>query len=350
MEYIDLRSDTVTKPTPEMREAMAKAEVGDDVYGDDPTVNRLQEMAAEMTGQEAGLFVASGTMGNLSAVLAHCQRGDEVILGKDAHTFRYEAGGISVLGGVHSCQLPNQPDGSIALKDIESAIRFDDPHQPITRLIALENTHNRCGGTCQSVVYTRQVAEFAHARGLKVHLDGARVFNAAAALGVPARDLTGIVDSVTFCLSKGLSAPVGSVLCGSREFINKAHRMRKLLGGGMRQAGVLAAAGIVALEKMVSRLGQDHARARTLAEGLSENRCLVLDAGTPATNMVFMNLSEDVPLSAVEIAEKMKERGVLVGVSGARRFRLVTHCWIDDEGVEKAVAAFDDVLSVLHES
>jgi threonine aldolase len=194
------------------------------------------------------------------------------------------------------------------------------------------------------------VAVFAHARGLKVHLDGARVFNAAAALGVPARDLTGIVDSVTFCLSKGLSAPVGSVLCGSREFINKAHRMRKLLGGGMRQAGVLAAAGIVALEKMVSRLGQDHARARTLAEGLSENRCLVLDAGTPATNMVFMNLSEDVPLSAVEIAEKMKERGVLVGVSGARRFRLVTHCWIDDEGVEKAVAAFDDVLSVLHES
>ena len=184
-EYVDLRSDTVTKPTPEMREAMYKAEVGDDVYGDDPTVNRLQEIAAEMTGHEAALFVASGTMGNLSAVLAHCQRGDEVILGKDAHTFCYEAGGISVLGGVHSCQLPNQPDGSIALDDIKSAIRYDDPHQPITRLIALENTHNRCGGTVQSVAYTRQVAEFAHERGLKVHLDGARVFNAAAALGVP---------------------------------------------------------------------------------------------------------------------------------------------------------------------
>jgi threonine aldolase len=345
MEYIDLRSDTVTKPTPEMREAMAKAEVGDDVYGDDPTVNRLQEMAAEMTGQEAGLFVASGTMGNLSAVLAHCQRGDEVILGKKAHTFLYEAGGISVLGGVHSNQLPNQPDGSIALEDIESAIRWNDPHEPVTRLIALENTHNRCGGTYQSVEYTCQVAEFAHTRGLKVHLDGARVFNAAAALGVPVRELTGVVDSVTFCLSKGLSAPVGSVLCGSQEFIKQAHRMRKLLGGGMRQAGVLAAAGIVALEKMVSRLGQDHARARTLAEGLSENRCLVLDAGTPATNMVFMNLSDDVPLSAVEVAEKMKERGVLVGVSGARRFRLVTHCWIDDKGVEQAVAAFNDVLT-----
>lgn len=345
MEYIDLRSDTVTKPTPEMREAMAKAEVGDDVYGDDPTVNRLQEMAAEMTGHEAGLLVASGTMGNLAAVLAHCQRGDEVILGKEAHTYRYEAGGISVLGGVHSCQLPNQPDGSIALDDIAGAIRSDDPHQPITRLIALENTHNRCGGTCQSVEYTRRVAEFAHARGLQVHLDGARVFNAAAALGVPVRALTGAVDSVTFCLSKGLSAPVGSVLCGSKEFIRKAHRARKLLGGGMRQAGVLAAAGIVALEKMVSRLGEDHARARRLAEGLGAKRGLVLDAGTPATNMVFMSLAEDVPMSATEVAEKMKERGVLVGVAGARRFRLVAHCWVDDEGVEKAVAAFGEVLN-----
>jgi threonine aldolase len=314
------------------------------VYGDDPTVNRLQEMAAEMTGHEAGLLVASGTMGNLAAVLAHCQRGDEVILGKEAHTYRYEAGGISVLGGVHSCQLPNQPDGSIALDDIAGAIRSDDPHQPITRLIALENTHNRCGGTCQSVEYTRRVAEFAHARGLQVHLDGARVFNAAAALGVPVRALTGAVDSVTFCLSKGLSAPVGSVLCGSKEFIRKAHRARKLLGGGMRQAGVLAAAGIVALEKMVSRLGEDHARARRLAEGLSAKRGLVLDAGTPATNMVFMSLAEDVPVSATEVAEKMKERGVLVGVAGARRFRLVTHCWVDDEGVEKAVAAFGEVL------
>ena len=344
MDYIDLRSDTVTKPTPEMREAMAKAEVGDDVYGDDPTVNRLQEMAAEMTGHDAGLFVASGTMGNLAAVLAHCQRGDEVILGKEAHTYRYEAGGISVLGGVHSCQLPNQPDGSLAISDIEGAIRSDDPHQPITRLIALENTHNRCGGTVQSVEYTRQVVGFAHARGLKVHLDGARVFNAAAALRVPVKELTGDVDSVTFCLSKGLSAPVGSVLCGDWEFIKKAHRARKMLGGGMRQAGVLAAAGIVALEKMAPRLGEDHVRARTLAEGLSEMRGLVLDAGTPATNMVFMNLSDSVDMSASEVADKLKEKGVLAGVAGARRFRLVTHCWIDDEGVEKAVAAFKAVV------
>lgn len=343
-DFIDLRSDTVTKPTPEMREAMAKAKVGDDVYGDDPTVNRLQEMAAEMTGHEAALFVASGTMGNLAAVLAHCQRGDEVILGKEAHTFRYEAGGISVLGGVHSCQLPNQPDGSIALDDIKSAIRYDDPHQPITRLIALENTHNRCGGTVQSVPYTRQVATFAHERGLKVHLDGARVFNAAAALSVPVKDLTEEVDSVTFCLSKGLSAPVGSVLCGSKEFIKRAHRARKLLGGGMRQVGVLAAAGIVALEKMVPRLGEDHVRARTLAEGLSENRGLVLDAGTPATNMVFLNLAEHVTMSADDVAEAMKKYGVLVGVAGGRRFRLVTHCWIDDAAVDRAVNAFGEVL------
>jgi len=345
MEYIDLRSDTVTKPTPEMREAMAKAEVGDDVYGDDPTVNRLQAMAAEMTGHEAGLFVASGTMGNLSAVLAHCQRGDEVILGKEAHTYRYEAGGISVLGGVHSCQLPNQADGTIALEDIEGAIRYDDPHQPITRLVTIENTQNRCGGKCLSVEYTNQVVEFAHKRGLKVHLDGARVFNAAAGLGVSVKDLTSPVDSVTFCLSKGLSAPVGSVLCGSKDFIEKAHRARKMLGGGMRQVGVLAAAGIVALEKVAPRLGEDHVRARTLAEGLSENRGLVLDVGTPATNMIFMNLNSDVEMSANEVAEKMKEHGVLAGVAGNRRFRLVTHYWIDDESVEKAIAAFDTVLN-----
>ena len=345
MDYIDLRSDTVTKPTPEMREAMAKAEVGDDVYGDDPTVNRLQEMAAKMTGHEAGLFVSSGTMGNLSAVLAHCGRGDEVILGKEAHTFRYEAGGISVLGGVHSCQLPNQPDGTIALEEIKGAIRYDDPHQPITRLITIENTQNRCGGKCLSVEYTHQVAEFAHERGLQVHLDGARVFNAAVGLGVDVKELTAPVDSVTFCLSKGLSAPVGSVLCGTKEFIEKAHRIRKMLGGGMRQAGVLAAAGIVALEKVVPRLGDDHVRARTLAEGLRKNRSLVLDEGTPATNMIFMNLSDEVEMSADEIAEKIKEHGVLAGVAGSRRFRLVTHYWIDGESVKRVIAAFEAVLN-----
>lgn len=344
MDFIDLRSDTVTRPTPEMREAMAKAEVGDDVYGDDPTVNRLQEMAAEMMGKEAGLFVPSGTMGNLAGILSHCQRGDEVILGKKNHTFLFEAGGISVLGGVHSCQLDNQPDGSLLLSDIEAAIRPDDPHDPITRLICLENTHNRCGGTVQAPEYIRQVVEFAHVRGLKVHLDGARLFNAAAALNVSAKDLAGLVDSVTFCLSKGLCAPVGSVLCGDKEFIKRANRMRKMLGGGMRQAGVLAAAGIVALEKMTKRLSKDHARARNLAEGLSENRGIILDAGTPATNMVFFNLAPSVKLSTNEIEEKLKAGGVLAHASEARRFRLVTHYWIDDKAVDKTVAVFADVL------
>ena len=340
MEFVDLRSDTVTKPTPAMREAMAKAEVGDDVYGEDPTVNRLQEMAAEMMGKEAGLFVASGTMGNLAGVLAHCQRGDEVIVGNKSHTFSFEAGGISVLGGVHSYQLPNQPDGSLALEDIEAAIRPDDPHDPISRLICLENTHNRCGGTYQTPDYMNRVSEFAHGRGLSVHLDGARIFNAAAVQGIKAKELAGPVDSVTFCLSKGLCAPVGSVLCGSKEFIRKAHRLRKMLGGGMRQAGILAAAGIVALETMTGRLSEDHARARTLADGLKQVPGLVLDPEVPATNMVFLSLIPEVKSDTSEVIEELKRRGILAGVTGQRSFRLVVHYWIDDIGVEKTVAAF----------
>ena len=344
MEPIDLRSDTVTKPTPAMRAAMAKAEVGDDVYGEDPTVNRLQELAAGMMGKEAGLFVASGTMGNLAGVLAHCQRGDEVIVGKKNHMFLHEAGGISVLGGVHSCQLPNQPDGSLALEDIAAAIRSDDPHEPVTRLICLENTQNACGGVFQTPEHTRQVVEFAHARGLSVHLDGARIFNAAAAQGIKAKELAGPVDSVTFCLSKGLCAPVGSVLCGSKEFIRKAHRLRKMLGGGMRQAGILAAAGIVALETMTGRLVDDHARARKLADGLKQVPGLVLDSEVPATNMVFLSLKPEVKLDANGIFEKLKRSGILADVTGQRSFRLVLHYWIDDAGVEKTIAAFREAV------
>jgi threonine aldolase len=343
MEFIDLRSDTVTKPTPEMRAAMAKAEVGDDVYGDDPTVNRLQEMAADMMGKEAALFVPSGTMGNLAGILAHCQRGDEAILGKENHTYLHEAGGISVLGGVHSCQLMNQPDGSLLLSDIEAAIRADDQHEPITRLVCLENTHNHCGGTVQTPETTHRIADFVHARGIKVHLDGARIFNAAAALNVNVKELTDPVDSVTFCLSKGLCAPVGSVLCGDKEFIQRAHRLRKMLGGGMRQAGILAAAGIIALEKMTKRLGEDHARARNLAEGMSENRGIVID-GVPQTNMIFFNLAPQVKMSTNEITDKLKDRGILVSASGVRRFRLVTHYWIDDTAINKTIEAFHDVL------
>lgn len=345
MEFIDLRSDTVTHPTPAMREAMAQAQVGDDVYGEDPTVNRLQEMAAELTGKEAALFVASGTMGNLAAILSHCGRGDEVIVGDKSHTFLYEAGGISALGGIHSCQLPNQPDGALSLEHLQAAIRADDPHQPPTRLIALENTHNRCGGSVLSVAYTRQVGEFARQKGLILHLDGARLFNAAAALGVPARQLAEPAHSVTFCLSKALCAPVGSLLCGSRSFIDRAVRMRKQLGGGMRQAGILAAAGIVALESMAPRLGEDHARAARLASGLRDVPGMQLDSGTPHTNMVFCSLAEDLPLEARQVAAALAGLGVKVGVVGRKRFRLVTHYWIDDVAVDAAVEAFRAALS-----
>ena len=344
MSYIDLRSDTVTQPTPEMREAMAKAEVGDDVYGEDPTINRLQELAAEKMGKQAGLFVASGTMGNLIAILSHCQRGDEVIVGKKNHVFVHEVGGMSALGGVHSCQLPNQPDGSLLMEDVSAAIRPDDLHEPVTRLVCLENTHNGCGGVYQTPEYTRQMTEWVHSHGLSVHLDGARIFNAAVAQDVPASQLAGPVDSVTFCLSKGLCAPVGSVLCGSQPFIAKARRLRKMLGGGMRQAGILAAAGLVALERMVVRLGEDHARAKKLADGLRLVPGLQLDPGTPATNMVFLSLLPEVECNTNELIEKLKERGVLIGATGQRQYRLVTHYWIKDAGVEETIEAFRRVV------
>jgi threonine aldolase len=344
MKIVDLRSDTVTQPTPEMREVMAQAVVGDDVYGEDPTVNKMQEMAATMLGMEAGLFIPSGTMGNLSAMLAHCQRGDEVILGNKAHTFLYEAGGVSALGGVHSCQLPNQADGSMALEDIKNAIRSDDPHKPITRLIALENTHNRCGGTYQIPAYTREVCDFAHQLGLAVHLDGARLFNAAIAYGVSAKEMVSEVDSVTFCLSKGLCAPVGSILCGSREFIRRAHRIRKQLGGGMRQAGILAAAGIVALEQMVDRLIEDHVRARQLADGLGKISGLVLDEGTATTNMVFLSVSDQVDYSTQQISSLLENQGIRIGTVGERRFRMVTHYWINDDAINQTIEAFGMIL------
>ncbi len=347
MNSIDLRSDTVTQPTPEMREAMAKAAVGDDVYGEDPTINRLQEMSAEMMGKQAGLFVASGTMGNLISVLSHCQRGNEAIVGKKNHIFVHEAGGISALGGVHSNQLENQLDGSLAIEDVQAAIRPDDLHEPITRLVCLENTHNGCGGVYQTPAYTQTLADFAHALGLSVHLDGARIFNAAIAQHVSARDLAGPADSVTFCLSKGLCAPVGSVVCGSYEFIARAQRQRKMVGGGMRQAGILAAAGIIALEDMVDRLGEDHLRARNLANGLRQLPGLMIDPASPATNMVFLSLTPEIKCSTDEFMEQLKKFGVLIGATAERQYRLVTHYWIDDAGVDNTIAAFRSTLQML---
>jgi threonine aldolase len=345
MDTIDLRSDTVSQPTSAMRRAMAQAEVGDDVYGEDPTVNRLQNMAAALVGKEAALFVPSGTMGNLAAILAVCGRGDEIILGNKAHTFLYEAGGISALGGVHSCQIPNQSDGTLAIEDINAAIRPDDPHHPITRMVTLENTHNRCGGIVLPIEYTEQVGNLARKQGLHLHLDGARIFNASIALGVPTAALCAPVDSITFCLSKGLCAPVGSLLCGTHQFIQRAHRIRKQLGGGMRQAGVMAAAGIVALETMIERLQEDHTRASALAHGLREIPYLELDPGTPFTNMIFLSLTQDAPFSsAKQAAVELAEKGVKVGITGSNRFRLVTHYWINDQAVENALAAFKTVM------
>src|SRR5215211_8136165 len=277
MEYVDLRSDTVTKPTPEMREAMAEAEVGDDVYRDDPTVNKLEGLAAEMLGKEAALFVPSGTMGNLIALLVHCQRGDEVIVGNQSHIYLNEAGGMSALGGIQPCPIQNQMDGTLALDDIRASIRTEDVHHPITRLICLENTQNICGGVPLTPDYTRQVGELARRNNLSLHIDGARIFNAAAAQNVAIRELVEPADSVMFCLSKGLAAPMGSMLVGSHQFIKRARHIRKMLGGGMRQVGIVAAAGIISLERMTRRLSDDHNRARKLANGLREVHGLVGD-------------------------------------------------------------------------
>jgi threonine aldolase len=263
MKIIDLRSDTITHPTPKMRQAMFEAEVGDDVYGEDPTVNRLEVMAAASMGKEAALLTTSGTQSNLIAVLTHTNHGDEIIMGDEAHIFWYEVGGVAALGGVTMRTLPNDRYGRLNPDDIEREIRDSDIHYPETTLCCLENTHNRCGGTVLTPDYTNQVCNLAHRCGLKLHMDGARIFNAAIALGVPACALVENADSVSLCLSKGLSAPVGSLLCGSRDFIEQARKLRKMLGGGMRQAGVIAAAGIVALETMVERLAEDHANAST---------------------------------------------------------------------------------------
>ena len=342
MKIIDLRSDTVTLPTPEMREAMYRAEVGDDVYGEDPTVNRLEEMAAERLGKEAALFVVSGTMGNLVALLTHCGRGDEIILGHRSHTFLFEQGGMASLGGIIPHTIPNQPDGTLRLEDIEGAIRGDNVHFPRTRLVCLENTHNVCNGTPITAAYTAQVGRLAHDHGLRVHVDGARIFNAAAALEVDVDELVKDVDSVQICLSKGLCAPVGSLVCGSADFIAEARRSRKVVGGGMRQAGILAAAGIVALERIAGRMADDHARARRLAEGLAE--IPGVEVAPVATNILYFGLTDEVSKSPEEVVAGLDERGVRVLGRVNGRFRAVTHYWISDEDIEMAIQATRAVL------
>ena len=345
MDYIDLRSDTVTKPTPEMREAMAEAEVGDDVYRDDPTVNQLEELAANMLGKEAALFVPSGTMGNLIALLVHCQRGDEAIVGDKSHIYLNEAGGMSALGGIQPCPVPNQKDGTLTLDDILASIRTEDVHHPITRLICLENTQNICGGVPLTVAYTREVGELARKNNLSLHIDGARIFNAAAAQNVSVRDLVDPADSVMFCLSKGLASPIGSMLVGTNKFITRARHLRKMLGGGMRQVGVVAAAGIISLEKMTKRLADDHTRARKLADGLRQVKGVSVDDGSPYSNMVYLNLADDVKIDAATIIASAAKQGILLDSENARRFRLVTHYWVDDNAVNKVIRAFEAALA-----
>ena len=340
---LDFRSDTVTKPTEEMRRAMAAAPVGDDVYKEDPTVNQLQELAAEMTGKEAGLLVPSGTMGNLASILAHCQRGEEIIVGNRAHIFLFEAAGAAALGGVNIQTIPNQPDGTLDFEDLQYAVRPEDEHQPVTRLVGLENTHNRCNGFSLTPEYTHEAANFAHSRGLILHLDGARIFNAAVDQGVPVSTLTAPVDSLTFCLSKGLSAPMGSVICGSKEFIHKAHRIRKQLGGGMRQAGIIAAAGIISLNSMVERLEEDHTNARQLAEGLAEIKGIDFDLESQHTNMVYFNLKTS-EMSLDELREKLAVEGLLVG-GGRHRIRMVTHAGVKLDDVKSALQIIKQVIS-----
>lgn len=337
MRTVELRSDTMTRPTPAMRKAMAEAEVGDDVFGEDPTVNRLEMLAAERLGKEAALFVSSGTMANLVSQMSHCGRGDEMLLGSLAHSFYYEQGGSAAVASIHPRTVPNQPDGKLALDELEAAIRADNIHFPRTRLIALENTHNLCGGAPLESAYIRDVAAIARRHGIRLHIDGARLFNAAVALGVAARQLVADADSVSFCLSKGLAAPVGSVVCGSREFIQTARRARKVLGGGMRQAGVLAAAGIVALNEMIDRLTEDHANARRLAEGLAGISGLELDPGRYATNIVYFDVIQQ-GLIAAELVDRLQREGVRMLAAGPRTLRAVTHYEVTARDIEYALS------------
>lgn len=332
---IDLRSDTVTRPTVGMREAMARAEVGDDVFGDDPTVNTLQARIAALLGFEAALFMPSGTQSNLVALMSHCQRGDEYLVGQMAHTYRWEGGGAAVLGSIQPQPLPNQPDGTIALADIAAAVKPDDAHFARTRLLALENTW---GGQVLPPAYVEAATALARQHGLATHLDGARLFNAAVAMGVAPREVARHFDSVSVCFSKGLGAPVGSALCGSREFIARAHRWRKMTGGGLRQAGVLAAAALHALDHHVDRLADDHTNARRLAEGLQGLPGVAVLP--PQTNLLFVELA---PERAAGAVDRLREAGVLcVGLYS--RLRFATHLDVADDDVERAIGVLRRVL------
>ncbi len=338
---IDIRSDTVTHPTPAMRKAMYEAELGDDVFEEDPTVNRLEAMAAQKLGKEAALFVASGTMGNLVSIVTHCQRGDEVIVGDQCHSFFYEVGGAAVVGGLAWHCLPNGR-GLPETSAVENAIRVENIHAPRTGLICLENSHNRCGGVAFSSAQMKPIVDVAQKHGVPMHLDGARIFNASIATGEPASSLVAPFASVQFCLSKGLCCPVGSLVVGSKDFIKRARKTRKMLGGGMRQAGVLAAAGVIALDTMIDRLAEDHANARLLAEGIAQIPGLAIDLSLVQTNIVVF---ESLAMPPATLIAKLAAEGVKVVPFGGKRCRAVTHYGIDQKHIQTVLALLNRIMT-----
>ncbi len=339
---VDLRSDTVTKPTDEMREAMKNAEVGDDVMKEDPTVNKLEKTAAERLGKEAALFVTSGTQGNITSLLTHTSPGEEVILGKNSHIYKYEVGGYASLAGL-SAKLLDDEEGYIKVNEIESAVRGDDIHYPETSLLCIENTHNVAGGVVKDSYHTKKNCDIAHTHGLKVHLDGARIFNAAVASGEDVKELVSDIDSVQFCLSKGLSAPVGSIIAGSKDFVKRARKVRKKLGGGMRQAGVIAAPGIIALEKMVDRLKDDHKNANKLAEGLEEIG-FDIDPDRFKTNIILLDTS-DFDMKAEKFVDLLEDEEVLALSMDNYVIRFVTHRGINDEDIDRTLDAVQEIIN-----
>ena len=338
---IDLRSDTLTNPTQSMRDAMATAEVGDDVFQEDPTVQKLETLSAEKMGKEAALFVPSGCMGNLISLLSHCGRGDEILLGDRSHISLYEVGGVAALGGVHPRPLPNNNDGTISIDLLEKGIRHSDIHCPPTRLICLENTHNFCQGSPITPEYMTEVREIANKFGLKIHLDGARIFNAAVALGVPVAKLTEKVDSVMFCLSKGLSAPVGSLVCGSSDFIVKARKARKMVGGGMRQVGHIAAAGLIAINEQVDRLQEDHDNAKFLASQLSDLDGIEVDVTRIKTNIIFFKLTG---INGEVLLNQLEQNQIKILMTDVDVFRAVLHREVSKEQVQTVVKTFQSIL------
>ena len=341
---IDLRSDTVTLPSPDMLKAINSVQLGDDVFSEDPTVNSLQNKAADIMGKEDALLVPSGTMGNLVSILVHCARGDEVILGDQAHTFLYEAGGISAFGGIHSRQLKNNDDGTIDLDEIELSIREENVHFPPTTLISLENTHNRCFGAALTPSYMSKVSEIAKRNNCRIHLDGARIFNASVALDLDVKELTKDVDSLTFCLSKGLSSPVGSIICGPTEFIKKARHIRKALGGGMRQAGIIARFGEFSLDNMIDQIKKDHKNANLLAEGLDSIDEIDIDLEKIHSNIVYFKLEESKTSLSSQLVQLMKDKGILFFEVSPNRYRLVTHYGIESNHIEIVLNTLNEIL------